>query len=416
VKQFQRLESLLKTNLPESLTLYFISLAIVFVSFIAISSGILVLLYYRVLPFIPSDTATLLSNVAANNLLLILGILFVPAAVIAWFLSHSRIVNKKLKKRLALDEQLLEMVDDSIFVHNLDGNCLYASKLNKKSGYTSEELRDISYRSLKETVYDDVIKPRIQGLINSGEASFESTCFQKSDQPVPVEVHSRVFESGDQNSVLSIVRDITERKRAEEELRESAQKILRAMNGTINSMASIAEVRDPYTAGHQQRVAKLAAAIATELDLPEEQIEGIRMAGTLHDIGKISIPSEILSKPGKLRKSEFDLIKDHSEVGFSLLQTIEFSQPVAQMVLQHHERMDGSGYPGGLPGDKIVIGARILGVSDVIESMSSHRPYRPAFSIEKSLLEIIMKKGILYDPQVVDACVRLFNDKGFTFD
>jgi PAS domain S-box-containing protein len=222
VKQFQRLESLLKTKLPESLTLYFISLAIVFVSFIAISSGILVLLYYRVLPFIPSDTATLLSDVAANNLLLILGILFVPAAVIAWFLSHSRDVNKKLKKRLALDEQLLEMVDDSIFVHNLDGNCLYASKLNKKSGYTSEELRDISYRSLKETVYDDVIKPRIQGLINTGEASFESTCFQKSDQPVPVEVHSRVFESGDQNSVLSIVRDITDRKRAEEELRESA--------------------------------------------------------------------------------------------------------------------------------------------------------------------------------------------------
>jgi putative nucleotidyltransferase with HDIG domain len=181
-------------------------------------------------------------------------------------------------------------------------------------------------------------------------------------------------------------------------------------------MASLVEVRDPYTAGHQQRVAKLATAIARELSLSEERIEGIGVAGTLHDIGKISIPAEILSKPGRLRKSEFDLVKDHAEIGYSLLKAIEFSRPVAQIVLQHHERTDGSGYPNGLSGKNILIEARIMGVADVIESMSSHRPYRPAFSIDKALLEIILKKGVLYDPEVVDACVRLFNEKGFVFD
>jgi HD-GYP domain-containing protein (c-di-GMP phosphodiesterase class II) len=140
------------------------------------------------------------------------------------------------------------------------------------------------------------------------------------------------------------------------------------------------------------------------------------VAGILHDIGKISVPAEILSKPGCLRKNEFNLVKDHSEFGYSLLKAIEFSQPVAQIVLQHHERIDGSGYPSGLTGDNIMIEARIMGIADVIESMSSHRPYRPAHNIDKALLEIVMQKGVLYDAEIVDACVRLFNEKGFTFN
>jgi putative nucleotidyltransferase with HDIG domain len=181
-------------------------------------------------------------------------------------------------------------------------------------------------------------------------------------------------------------------------------------------MAFTGEIRDPYTAGHQQRVAKLACAIAQEMGLPEEQIQGIRVAGTLHDIGKIYVPGEILSKPGQLRKNELNLIKDHAEVGYDLLKTIEFSWPVAQVVLQHHERMDGSGYPEGLSGDDILIEARIMGVADVIEAMASHRPYRPALSVEKALLEIIQKKDKLYDPQVVDACLKLFSEKQFSFD
>jgi putative nucleotidyltransferase with HDIG domain len=181
-------------------------------------------------------------------------------------------------------------------------------------------------------------------------------------------------------------------------------------------MSLTAEIRDPYTAGHQQRVAKLAVALGREIGLSENQLKGLEVAGTLHDIGKIYVPAEILSKPGKLRKNEFNIIKDHAEVGYDLLKTIEFPWPVAQMVLQHHERLDGSGYPNGMTGDNIMIEARIMGVADVVEAMATHRPYRPAMNIEKALLELIQRKGTLYDAAVVDACVRLVSDKGFKFD
>jgi len=162
-------------------------------------------------------------------------------------------------------------------------------------------------------------------------------------------------------------------------------------------------------------VAKLACAIGKELGLSEDQIEGIRVAGILHDIGKIYVPAEILSKPGRLKKTEFNLIQDHAEVGYDILKTVEFPWPVAQIVLQHHERMDGSGYPRGLSGKDFLLEAAIMGVADVVEAMASHRPYRPAFSIDKALLEILQKKGILYYPEVVDSCLRLFNEKEFSF-
>ncbi|MFC1845911.1 HD-GYP domain-containing protein [Chloroflexota bacterium] len=149
--------------------------------------------------------------------------------------------------------------------------------------------------------------------------------------------------------------------------------------------------------------------------MPQEQIDGIRVAGTLHDIGKIYVPAEILSKPGHLKENEFSLIKDHTQVGYDILKTIEFPWPIAKIVLQHHERMDGSGYPHGISGDDIMIEARIMSVADVVESMSSHRPYRPSFTIDKALIEIIQKRGVLYYPEVVDACVNLISDKGFTF-
>jgi PAS domain S-box-containing protein/putative nucleotidyltransferase with HDIG domain len=407
----------LKATLQESLRQLITFFVAVFVSLVVVLGIVLALLYYKVLGFIPSDTAATTLGVVSDNTLLILGVLFIPAAVVSWFLTRTTMRNRQLKKRLELDEKLIEMENDSIFIHNLGGNCVYASKLDGKSGgYARDELLGMNDQTLKDCMYDELIKPRIKGLIETGEATFESTYLRRDKTSIMVEVYSRVIDSGNQYSILSVVRDITERKRTEEELRQSSEKLLRAMNGTINAMASITEVRDPYTAGHQQRVTKLATAIARELSLSEEQIEGIGVAGTLHDIGKICVPAEILSKPGPLRKSEFDLVKDHAEVGYGLLKAIEFSRPVAQIVLQHHERMDGSGYPSGLSGENILIEARIMGVADVIESMSSHRPYRPAFSIEKALLEIILKKGVLYDPDVVDACVRLFNEKGFVFD
>ncbi|MCD4671877.1 MAG: PAS domain S-box protein [Anaerolineaceae bacterium] len=196
------------------------------------------------------------------------------------------------------------------------------------------------------------------------------------------------------------------RIRSEEDLRKSEQKLRRILDGTIHTIAATVEVRDPYTAGHQTRVADLSAAIASEMRLSEEQVEGVRMAGMIHDLGKIHIPAEILSKPGKISELEYEIIKTHSQVGFDLLKDIEFPWPIARMVHQHHEKMDGSGYPQGLKGDEILLEARILAVADVVEAMSSHRPYRPALGIEKALEQIRQDKGTLLDPRVVDACCR----------
>ena len=181
-------------------------------------------------------------------------------------------------------------------------------------------------------------------------------------------------------------------------------------------MALTVEVRDPYTSGHQQRVSSLTTCIAQEMRLPAAQIEGIRIAGIVHDIGKIYIPSEILSKPGRLTENEFNLIKKHSQAGYNILKVVEFPWPVAQTVLQHHERMDGSGYPGQILGKDIILEARILAVADVVEAMASHRPYRPALGIDKALEEISQKKGILYDSEVVDACLKVFKEEGFKFE
>jgi putative nucleotidyltransferase with HDIG domain len=207
-----------------------------------------------------------------------------------------------------------------------------------------------------------------------------------------------------------------ERKRAKEERRQSAGKLIRAMEATIEAMALTVEMRDPYTAGHQRRVTELAVAIAKELDLSEAEISGIRVAGIIHDIGKIQIPAEILSKPGRLTELEFSLIKNHPSAGYEILKNVEFPWPVAQIVLQHHERMNGSGYPLGISGDDILLEARILGVADVVEAMASHRPYRPALGIGQALGEIWKNSDILYDSKVADACFKLFYEKEFSFD
>ena len=175
-------------------------------------------------------------------------------------------------------------------------------------------------------------------------------------------------------------------------------------------------MRDPYTAGHQIRVAKLACAIAQEMGLSEDRIEGIRIAGLLHDIGKITLPSDILARSGQITTLETDIIETHAQVGYEIIKTIEFPWPVLDAVLQHQERMDGSGYPSGLSGEKIIIEARILAVADVVEAMSSHRPYRPKLGIDRALAEIAEYKGVRYDPDVVDACLRLINEQGYTIE
>ena len=206
------------------------------------------------------------------------------------------------------------------------------------------------------------------------------------------------------------------RLQTEEELKLSYQKLQKAMKSTIQAIALILEKRDPYTAGHQERVTKLACTIAKEINLSPDKIERLYMAGILHDIGKINVPVEILSKPGRLGEIEFTLIKTHPQVGSDILKEMELPGEVSSIILQHHERMDGSGYPSGLSGEAILLEARILAVADVVEAMASHRPYRPALGLDQALEEITQNRGILYDPEVVDACLKLFKEKGFKLE
>jgi PAS domain S-box-containing protein len=210
--------------------------------------------------------------------------------------------------------------------------------------------------------------------------------------------------------------DIDNIKHAEKQLQDTLESLRKAIGTTIQVMVSAVETRDPYTSGHQTRSANLARAIAMEMGLPEDKIDAIRMAGSIHDIGKLSIPAEILSKPTKLSAIEWLLIKEHAQRGYEILKDVESPWPLAEIVHQHHERMDGSGYPRSLKGEEILIEARILSVADVVEAMASHRPYRPGLGIDAALNEIEKNSGIFYDATVADACLRLFREKGFKLE
>ena len=202
----------------------------------------------------------------------------------------------------------------------------------------------------------------------------------------------------------------------EKKLKETEERLRKTLEDTIKALSSAVELRDPYTAGHQKKVSDLSCAIAAELGLQPEKIDGIRLAGLIHDVGKIRVPAEILSWPNQLSEIDFNLIKAHPQAGYDIMKTISFPYPVAKIVLQHHERIDGSGYPAGLIRDQILIEARILAVADVVEAIASHRPYRAALGITHALNEISKKSGSLFDPHVVEACLRLFNERGFKFD
>jgi PAS domain S-box-containing protein len=220
---------------------------------------------------------------------------------------------------------------------------------------------------------------------------------------------------GEITNFLITESDITEHNHVKNQLNESRNKFQEILEETIHAMALTIEKRDLFTAGHQRRVAELAVAIAKAMKLPKKQITAVYMAGLLHDIGKINIPAEILTKPSRLNELEFKLIKKHPRVAHDILKEIEFPWPLAKISLQHHERMNGSGYPNGVKGRDIILEARIIAVADVVEAMSSARPYRPALGIEEALKEISTKKSLLYDADVVDACIKLFKKKGFKF-
>ncbi len=207
--------------------------------------------------------------------------------------------------------------------------------------------------------------------------------------------------------------DITPRKKMEEERLQSMARLRKSLGGTVQAISMAVEIKDPYTSGHQKRTADLARSIAGEMGLSPERADFVRMAATIHDIGKIAIPAEILSKPTTLTDIEYSLIKTHAQQGYDILKDIDFPWPVAEVILQHHERLDGSGYPQGLRGEAIILEARILAVADVVEAIATHRPYRPARGIEHALEEIRKNRGILYDAEVVDACLRLFLEKNY---
>lgn len=219
-----------------------------------------------------------------------------------------------------------------------------------------------------------------------------------------------------QERTASLHLEVVQRQIAQEELEESLGKLKKTLDGTVLALTTVIESRDPYTSGHQKRVSILACAIAREMGLPEKQIGGIRVAGILHDIGKIHVPAEILTRPSRLSKIEFAMIKTHPEIGYEIMKTIENPWSVADMILQHHEKLNGSGYPGGLKDKEILLESKILCVADVVEAMASHRPYRASLGIEKALEEIMNHKGIFYDPTVVNACIKVFKEKNFTFE
>jgi HD-GYP domain-containing protein (c-di-GMP phosphodiesterase class II) len=209
--------------------------------------------------------------------------------------------------------------------------------------------------------------------------------------------------------------DVTDQVNAQEEVRRQAEQLRRTVEGAVLAMSHVVEMRDPYTAGHERRVAELATVIGRDLGLDDAELDGLRLGSLIHDIGKISVPAEILAKPGRLSTVEFNLIKQHSRAGYDILSVIDFGRPVAEMVLQHHERLDGSGYPQGLVAEELLVETRILAVADVVEAMSSHRPYRAALGRDAALAEIRDGAGTRYDAEVVASCERMMVDEGFHF-
>ena len=312
---------------------------------------------------------------------------------------------------------------EAIIVVDSNSNILYWNNAAEKVfGYPAEEIID---KTLQETIIPSILcDAHSKGMAKFKETgngkvvgkTTEYTAIRKGGIEFPIELSLSSVKRKGKWQAIGIIRDITERKQAEEKETLNVTKLRAALGGIVSALALTGEQRDPYTAGHQQRVSNFARKIAEEMNLPKDQVEGLRMAGVIHDIGKMHIPSDILSRPGKLSNDEFNIVKTHPQVGYDILKGIEFPWPIADIVHQHHEHIDGSGYPLCLTNGDILMEARILCVADVVEAMSSHRPYRPALGIDNALEEITKGKGVCYDSDVVDACLKVVKDKGFKFE
>jgi PAS domain S-box-containing protein/putative nucleotidyltransferase with HDIG domain len=319
--------------------------------------------------------------------------------------------SEALFRKLFEDHAAVKLIIDPDTGSLVDAN----EAASQYYGWPRERLKEMKITEIN-TLTPEEIKKEMERAVANKRTHFEFRHRLSNGSIRDVTVFSSRIENKGKVLLHSIVHDITERKRAEEKLQETLASLRKAYGTTIQVMVSAVESRDPYTAGHQVRSANLARAIATEMGLSQDTIEAIRMAGPIHDIGKLSVPAEILSKPTKLTNLEFSLIKEHAQTGYEMLKDVESPWPLAEIVYQHHERMDGSGYPRKLKGDEILMEARIMAVADVVEAMASHRPYRPALGLNVALEEIEKNKGIFYDNTVADACLRLFREKGFQLE
>src|SRR5208337_561579 len=330
--------------------------------------------------------------------------------------------EEALKKSEEKYRNIFENAIEGIYQSTIEGRFITVNAaLARMAGYESPEKLIESIKDMGTQLYvhpED--RKRFLEILEIREAKgfvegFEVEFYKKNKSKFWVVINARTVKD-EQGKILyteGLIEDITIRKHAGEQLLQTLDKLKKAVGTTIQVLISALEARDPYTASHQKRVADLARTIATEMGFSQDKIEGIRMAGSIHDIGKLSIPAEILVKPTKLTNLEYSLIKEHVKAGYEMLKDVESPWPLAEIVHQHHERMNGSGYPRNLKGDEIIPEARIMAVADVVEAMASHRPYRAALGIQTALEEIEKNKGLLYDDAVVDACLKLFREKGY---
>ena len=285
----------------------------------------------------------------------------------------------------------------------------------KKLGFSKVELIGLRLWEVGFLADREKAEAAHNELLRCGFVRYENIdLLKKNGKRFSVELICNSYHIDHTQIIQCIIRDITERRASEASDAKIAEaRMIGQLKDTVNSLSNVIEARDPFTAGHQKRVAHLVSAIATDMGLTHNEIEGLNLASLVHDIGKISIPVEILTKPFALNPLEVAMLRSHAQVGFDILKPLVFPWPVAQYVLQHHERLDGSGYPNGLKEDNICLGARIIGVADTVEAMSSNRPYRPALGVDAALNEINNSRGTLFDSRVVDICLNLFKEKGY---
>jgi PAS domain S-box-containing protein/putative nucleotidyltransferase with HDIG domain len=326
-----------------------------------------------------------------------------------------RLAEYQLIKSEEKYRTLFEESRDAIYIGAKNGKFIdFNSSTTELFGFSKEEMFKMNTGDL--FVSADEYRKLQEEIERKGSVrDFEARLYKKDGAIMNCLITSTVRRSKNTNIIgyQGIIRDISELVSSQKKLQKTLGKLQKALSGTIQAMALTVETRDPYTAGHQKRVSNLACAIAREMGIAQNKIQGIHFAGIIHDIGKISVPGEILSKPGKISENEMGIIKEHPKAGHNILKTVDFPWPIADIVRQHHEKIDGSGYPDGISGDDILIESRILSVADVIEAMSSHRPYRPTLGVDVALQEVQQKKNILYDGDAVDACLKLFKDRGY---